>query len=178
VCTDCHVALVPDPPEGSRYEEVLAAEKTGSDFDASEYESLEPVCVYVATAIIQAEIVLSTLKAYEVRAFIAGTGMEQWSEAGGIGQITRAPGPLNQMRIMVHPDDEETAREIIRMADREMAADFNEPDEEALSRPRWRVDAEANRKTLRGVGIFMLLFLPSVGLAWVLLALIGAMWPG
>ena len=87
-CSDCDVALVPGPPP-AQDESAIATVPT--------FESIEPVCVHIAAARIDADIVVATLKAHEIRAFAAGTGLEYYSDAGALGQVTRFPGPLNSI---------------------------------------------------------------------------------
>ena len=119
LCADCEVELVESLPEElmPRFDEAVGG------FRAGDYETLEPVPVISVTSRIDGEIVLSALRSAGLRAYLAGTGIEYVSEAGGIGQITRAPGPLNDIRVMVHPDDVDEAREIIAAANPPSSSD-------------------------------------------------------
>ena len=116
------------------------------------WEDVEPVLVHTAAATIDAELIVATLRAHDVRAFASGTGAELFTEAGGIGQATRIPGPLNSIRIMVHPDDEETARDILA------AAEEVGPDPEATLPPpaKWSLDETKRRRAVRFVAILLL----------------------
>jgi Putative prokaryotic signal transducing protein len=146
ICSDCQVALVPgEPPE------TLMPADPG--FSVDEYDRAEPVCVLVEAATVDAEITVSALRNYGIRAYAAGTGMEAWSEAGGIGQITRVPGPLNEIRIMVHPDDLSRARQIINLANLEV-----EPEPPRISGEDavWRVDRAKRKRVLRAIALFLL----------------------
>ena len=79
----------------------------------NEWQSLEPVVVHTAANTVDAQLILGLFTSNGIRAFIAGTGAETYTEAGQIGQMTGVPGPLNEIRIMVHPDDELEARAIL-----------------------------------------------------------------
>lgn len=125
-CHDCQVALVDDLPEESR----------------EEWESVEPVVIHTAAAVIDAELIVGTLRAHGIRAFAAGTGAEFFSDAGQIGQLTRVPGPLNAIRIMVHPDDEEDARSLL--VTREEGA----PDDDDYGPAKWNLDPVRSRRVL------------------------------
>ena len=116
------------------------------------WDDAEPVLVHTAAATIDADLIVATLRAHDVRAFAAGTGAEIFTEAGGIGQATRIPGPLNSIRIMVHPDDEEQAREVLA------AAEENVPDPEATLPPpaKWSLDETKRRRAVRVVSIILL----------------------
>lgn len=165
-CSDCDVELIEasapedDPP--ALYEQPKR-------FARSDYSEVEPVAVFRAPSQINAEIVLSALRAAGVRAYMAGTGLEAWTEAGGVGQITRVPGPLNDIRIMVHPEDEEDARGIIAQADGESVQDemtrtalaASDPGEDGMGAtedsPHWRTDSVRNRGVVRTLAVFLLI---------------------
>ena len=117
-----------------------------------EWEDVEPVAVHTAAATIDADLIVATLRGSDVRAFAAGTGAEIFTEAGGIGQATRIPGPLNSIRIMVHPDDEERAREVLALAEEDV------PDPEATLPPpvKWSLDETRRRRVVRIGAIFLL----------------------
>jgi Putative prokaryotic signal transducing protein len=156
VCTDCHVALVPDAPEGIDYEGLTPEERRDkSILDVDDYQRVEPVCVHIADAIIDAEIVLAALKANGIRAFTAGSGLELYTGAGAIGQMTRAPGPLNSMRILVHPEDEEAALEIIAEAESH-EVDVDPSEYAPLERPPLRLDRERRKRIGRIVAVLLL----------------------
>ena len=143
-CLDCDVELVEDLPV--------------EEPEPYVFERTEPVCVWVATAVIDAELVVVSLRAHEVRAFAAGTGLEFFSEAGAIGQVVRLPGPLNSIRIMVHPDDEDAARAFLATP----APAEPEPYDEALPPPRWTVDPDARRRAVKISALVLLL----TGVPW------------
>ncbi len=113
-------------------------------------KSNEPVAIHTAAASIDAEVIVATLRAHDVRAFIAGTGAEVWTEAGGIGQATRIPGPLNSIRIMVHPDDVDLAREILDVE--KPAAD----PEATLPATKWSLDETRRKRVVRIVAVVLL----------------------
>ena len=103
-CPECDVELVDElPTAGSE-----------DSFDPDDFSLVDPVCVHTEAARSDAEVALSMLRAYGLRAYLAGSGLEQFSAAGSFGQMTRMPGPLNSIRIMVHPDDAPTARDLLR----------------------------------------------------------------
>jgi hypothetical protein len=163
VCTDCHVALVPDAPEGIDYEGLTPEEKSDKPrFDPGRFERLEPECVYVVTAPPLAQLVLSAFRAHGIKAFAAGSGVEQWEEAGNVGQIARAPGPFNSTRIMVHPDDWEDARALVLHAEQQDVED--EDDDYISTRPAWRVDRRSHRRVRRIFAFTWLLFLSPTAL--------------
>ena len=118
----------------------------------------EPVLVHTAAAVIDAEVIVAALRAHDIRAFIAGTGAEVWTEAGGIGQATRVPGPLNSIRIMVHPEDEERAREVLAAADQSASDDEASVAETAEPLPptRWSLDETKRKRVVRIVAIVVL----------------------
>ena len=116
------------------------------------WESVEPVRVHTAAAVIDAELIVASLRASGVRAFAKGTGAEVFTEAGGIGQMTRIPGPFNEIGIMVHPDDEMQARQVLADAERSTP----EP-EEASASPNWLLDPVNRRRSLKVVAIVILL---------------------
>lgn len=114
--------------------------------------SEEPVQVYTATAAVDADLIVSMLRAHDVRAFSKGTGSEFFTEAGAIGQMTRAPGPLNDIRIMVHPDDEMAAREILA------STAASEATEEPSGTPtRWALDPVKRSRAMKVVAVVLLL---------------------
>ena len=119
-----------------------------------EFEQAEPVVVFVEAAAIDAEITVAALRNQGVRAFVAGTGLDQWSMAGGIGQMTRVPGPLNEFRIMVHPDDLDRARRAIDLAQSE--APEPEPPQLTGEEAVWRVDRAKRKRVMKGVALFLL----------------------
>ena len=173
-CADCGVTLVDAAaPEDDR----RRANEYSRPFRASDYETIDPVRVATVPSRINAEIILSALRSADLRAFIAGTGMEAWSDAGGIGQITRVAGPLNDIRIMVHPDDEDEAREIIASAGDVVAPESDEDDRLAESdpgadgmgpvgdRPTWRTDGPRNRSVIRAFALFMIVPILAGGLS-------------
>ena len=139
-CHDCQVPLVDELPEESR----------------EEWEHVEPVVVHTASAVIDAELIVATLRASEVRAFYAGTGGEFFSDAGQIGQMTRIPGPLNEIRILVHPDDEERAREVLAAADEAAAEEMAADPEETLPATRWTLDQAKRKTAIRVVAVLVL----------------------
>ena len=146
ICADCQVDLLPgEPPE--------TLKPVPPGFNVEEYMGAEPVCVLIEAATVDAEVTVSALRNYGIRAYAAGTGLEAWSGAGGIGQITRVPGPLNEIRIMVHPDDLERARQIIDLADLE---DEPEPPRISGEDAVWRVDRAKRKRVLRAIALFLL----------------------
>ena len=175
VCSDCEIELVESLPE----ELVPGSHEADIEFRAGEYEMLEPVPVISVTSRIDGEIVLSALRSAGLRAYLAGTGVEYISEAGGIGQITRAPGPLNDIRVMVHPDDAEDAREIIAAANPPSSSDevqkaLDEGEDASFSgeedgmawdeeeggddRPAWPVDPVKRKRAVRGLAAWYIFF--------------------
>ena len=149
ICSDCQVALLdglppapPDPDPDARM-----------NWD-QQFDQTEPVCVLIGAVAIDAEITVAALRSQGVRAFAAGTGLDQWSEAGNVGQMTRVPGPLNEFRIMVHPDDLNRAHRAIDLAQ----AESLEPDPPELTGEEavWRVDRAKRKRVLRGIAVFML----------------------
>ena len=118
-------------------------------------EEAEPVCVLVEASQIDAEVTVSALRGYGIRAFAAGTGMEAWSGAGGIGQMTRVSGPLNEIRIMVHADDLERARQIIDPA----GVDEYETEPPRLTGEdiAWRLDRAKRKRVLRAIALFLII---------------------
>ena len=136
-CHDCRVPLVDELPEEL----------------PEEWQHIEPVVIHTAAAVIDAELIVGTLRANDVRAFAAGTGAETWTGAGQIGQMTRIPGPLNSIRIMVHPDDVEDARAILSQAAL--------PDEvESDNTPsRWTLDPVVRKRILWIVAVVLLLMI-------------------
>ena len=152
ICSDCQVALVPGAPAGKTTPKETAPDI--SSVDADEFGRAEPVCVLIEAAIIDAEITVNALRSHGVRAFASGTGMEVMSEAGAIGQMTRVRGPLNEIRIMVHPDDVERAHEIIDFA--AAAVDDREPPHIPGEDAVWRVDKAKRKRVLRTVALFLL----------------------
>ena len=138
-CRDCRFPLVDERPQRS-LEELT-----------KEWQHIEPVIVHTAAAVIDAEVILATLRAYDIRAFIAGTGAEVWTDAGGIGQATRIPGPLNSIRIMVHPDDADRAGEILDSAEQPRA------DAEATLAPtKWSLDEVRRKRVIKIVAVVLL----------------------
>ncbi len=134
-CHDCRVPLVDELPEEL----------------PEEWEHIEPVVIHRAATVIDAELIVGTLRANDVRVFAAGTGAELYTEAGQIGQITGIPGPLNEIRIMVHPEDEERAREVLAGVDEQV------PDPEDLLTPsKWNLDAQRRRTAIRVVAVIIL----------------------
>lgn len=112
---------------------------------------MELVHIHTAAAVIDAELIVGTLRARGIRVFAKGTGSETFTEAAGIGQMTRIPGPLNDIRIMVHPDDEMEAREILADADRSV------PDvEPSVSSGAWLLDPANRRLALRVFAVVIL----------------------
>jgi hypothetical protein len=173
-CAECGVTLVDTPaPEHDHPRSI----EHPRPFQASDYETIDPVRVATVPSRINAEIILSALRSADLRAFIAGTGMEAWSDAGGIGQITRVAGPLNDIRIMVHPDDEAEAREIIASAIEVDVPEFDEDDQLGESepgsdgmrpvgdRPTWRTDGPRNRSVIRAFALFMIVPILAGGLS-------------
>ena len=188
-CADCDVELVESDP-------FQTFEPSGESvpYDPKAYESVEPVKVFSAPSRINAEIVLSALRASDLRAYIAGTGIEHWSDGGGIGQMMGVVGPLNDFRIMVHPDDVDEAHEIIAAAlgapdevdppdatidksgvDAEAHLDGVEvvgPQGETIGvigdRPAWRTDRTRNRSVVRAVAILLLVPMIVGALAWLI----------
>jgi hypothetical protein len=177
-CADCGVALVDAPaPE----DDPSRPYEPSSRFDPSDYESVELVRVLTAATQIQAEVVLSALRSADLRAYIAGTGMEAWTQAGNIGQLTGVPGPLNDYRIMVHPDDEDEAREIIASAsgqavdfeldedEEQTALDASDPGSDGMGplgdRPAWRMEPRRNSSLVRALALFMIFSMLLTGLA-------------
>lgn len=163
-CSDCGTDLVDRLPE-----EASSEDGEPEWFRPKDFDQLEPVCVLIVPSRMNGEVVLSALRSAGVRTYMAGTGLEYWSEAGGIGQITRAPGPLNEVRIMVHPDDEDEARDIVRAAAHEDGSEYvglTGPEAEdsleaavadrAWTRPRWRVDPRRRRWVVRGLAAWYL----------------------
>lgn len=177
-CGDCGVALVDAPaPE----DDPSRPYEPNSRFDPSAYDSFEPRRVFTGATNMQAEIVLSALRSAGLRAYIAGTGMEAWTQAGNIGQLTGVPGPLNDYRIMVHPDDEEEAREIIDSAsgqavdfeldedEEQFALDASDPGSDGMGplgdRPAWRMQSRRTSSLVRALALFMILSMLLTGLA-------------
>ena len=115
ICPDCNVALVPDQSSDA-VQEALGPDR----FDPDDYDSLEPVCAYSTPSHMRAEVVLSVFRSNDVRAFVAGPGMEGYTGSGGLGD------PLSLYRIMVHPDDVEDARQILE--EKEQAIDQEDPE--------------------------------------------------
>ena len=152
ICPDCQVALVPGAP-GDKPTPRETAPDIGS-INAGDFGRAEPVCVLIEAAIIDAEITVNALRSYGVRAFASGTGLEVMSEAGAIGQMTRVRGPLNEIRIMVHPEDVERAHEIIDFA--AAAVDDREPPHIPGEDAVWRVDKAKRKRVLRTIALFLL----------------------
>lgn len=147
-CSDCLVDLQPGPPPEPESGERL-------DFRwQEEFGDAEPLCVLIEARIVDAEITVNALRHRGVRAFAAGTGLEQWSEAGGFGQMTGVPGLLNEIRIMVHPDDFKIAQRVIDDA-RNVEL---EPDPPVIpgDEAAWRVDRGKRKRVLKAIAIFLL----------------------
>ena len=138
-CPDCNVDLVAELPEESKE-------------PREEWESVEPVRIHTAAAVIDAELIVASLRASGIRAFAKGTGAEVFTEAGGIGQMTRIPGPLNEIGIMVHPEDEAQAREILAEAE----SSTPEPEEAEAPQGGWLLDPVNRRRSLKIVAIIVL----------------------
>lgn len=135
ICHGCQVALVDRPPQDPVHP----------------WESIEPVVIHTAAAVIDADLIVGLLNANGVRAFAAGTGAEVWTGAGQIGQMTRIPGPLNAIRIMVHPDDVDDARAILdQPAASVVAGDYDFP-------RRWALDPVIRHRILWIVAVVLLL---------------------
>ena len=149
LCSDCQVELMEGPPPPTQN----PGPETGLEWD-QEFDSTEPVCVLIEATAVDAEITVAALRSQGVRAFAEGTGLDQWSVAGNIGQMTRVRGPLNEFRIMVYPDDLNRARRAIDLAQ----AEPSEPEppyitgEEAV----WRVDRAKRKRVVKGVAVFLL----------------------
>jgi Putative prokaryotic signal transducing protein len=82
---------------------------TRSREPSSDY--VEPVCVRSVLSRIQADLIVEALKASGVRVFAAGSGLEGYYGGGGL------PGGLTDIRIMVHPDDVDVARQVLAEAE-------------------------------------------------------------
>jgi hypothetical protein len=109
--------------------------------------------VHVAATRLDADLVVSMLQAHEVRAFAAGTGAEQWTEAGNLGTFARVPGPLNSIRVLVHPDDEDDARALLH--------DDSEPDAdedlEVAGSESWRLSPPRYTRVRRALAWYLLI---------------------
>ena len=113
-------------------------------------DSREPVVVRTVANTVEAELILGLLTSNGVRAYVAGTGAETYTEAGQIGQMTRVPGPLNEIRIMVHPDDAIDARAIL--------SDEAPVQVEAGEIPgRWTTDPDKRARVVKIVAVIVLL---------------------
>lgn len=147
-CSDCLVALQPGPPP-----EPEADDRSRLAWQ-EEFGDAEPLCGLIEARVIDAEITVNALRHRGVRAFAAGAGLEQWSDAGGLGQITGVDGPLNEIRIMVHPDDFRIAQRVIDDA-RNVELEPDPPvipGEEAA----WRVDRGKRKRVLKAIALFLL----------------------
>lgn len=149
LCSDCLVALQPGPPPEPEADDLsrLAWHE--------EFGDAEPLCVLIEARVIDAQITVNALRDRGVRAFAAGTGLEQWSVGGGIGQMTGAPGPFNEIRIMVHPDDFTIAQRVIddtRNVELEPDPPVIPGDEAA-----WRVDRGKRKRVLKAIALFLLI---------------------
>ena len=151
-CSDCLVDLQP----GSSPEPELDDRPEFSWKE--EFGDAEPLCVLIEARVVDAEITVNALRHRGVRAFAAGTGVE-WSEPGGIGLMTGETGSLNEIRIMVHPDDFTIAQRVIDDArNRELEPDPPViPGEEAA----WRIDRGKRKRVLKAIAIFLLVPLLS-----------------
>lgn len=148
-CSDCLVDLQPGPPPDPQ----VGDHRPGLRWK-EEFGDAEPLCVLIEARVVDAEITVNALRNRGVRAFAAGTGMEQWSEPGGIGQMTGAPGPLNEIRIMVHPDDFTIAQRVIDDArNRELESD---PPVIPGDELEWRLDRGKRKRVVKGIAIFLL----------------------
>ena len=112
----------------------------------------EAVHIHTATARIDADLIVSMLEAHGIRAFQKGTGSEVFTEAGAIGQMTRLPGPLNDIRIMVHPDDEMEARRVLAAT-----SEAPGPVEIETGSGRWAVDPVKRGRALKIFAIVLLI---------------------
>ena len=111
----------------------------------------EAVHIHTATARVDADLIVSMLQAHGIRTFQKGTGSEVFTEAGAIGQMTRAPGPLNDIRIMVHPDDEMEARRILAAG-----AETPEVEEAGSGSGGWALDPTKRRRAMKVVALVLL----------------------
>jgi hypothetical protein len=158
-CSECSTELLPGP--SPHYDEPAARVVKGEGY----YVRLEPVCVLILPSEIDGVIAETALRAYGVRVFAAGTGVERWTEAGNVGRITRTWGPLNDVRIMVHPDDVQAAGDLLH------APPLEAPEETGLPRASWRVDVRKRRRVLR-VLVFVWATPSFLGLGYWILAIL------
>ena len=112
--------------------------------------SVEPVVVHIAASTVDAQLILGMLTSNGIRAFLAGTGAETYTEAGQIGQMTGIPGPLNEIRIMVHPEDAADARAIL-----EESAPV-EPDTGDIP-ARWATDPAKRARAVKVIAVIVLI---------------------
>ena len=157
-CSDCGVELVDElPPEPAPEERYPAIDPLHPDYvyRKEDWIQAEPVCVHTSAAPIDADVIVGLLHSHGLRAFAAGSGMHHLSEAGGIGQMARVPGPLNSIRIMVHPEDAASARELIATVDQEPQVDLTAADIEDSQTP-WRFSHEKRKRTNRVIAAFLL----------------------
>ena len=121
-CSDCDVELVDEPPAADEDEENFAVlDPLHPDYAYRESDwvgDVEPVVVYHASRDMDAEVVLSVLRAHELRAFASKTGLHSSHGGGG-------PGP--SIPIWAHPDDAEAARELLRYSELTGAQTWDEP---------------------------------------------------
>ena len=147
-CWDCQEALVDDePPELAdpatlkpTFQERVAVFRTGRRIDA--------------------ELVRSRLEADGLDARIWSGGLGPWRLEAALTEVTGVPSAFNAHQVVVHPDDEDRAREVLAEAvpDRvdDDAVAFDEGDAALLSflRKRWMLLAFA---------VFMLLLVIVYG---------------
>jgi hypothetical protein len=133
VCSDCGVELVDEQPVQVEEEHFPALDPRHIDYVYRESDwvrNLEPVCVKVVNDEMEAEVILSVFRAHELRAFPAGRDRYLHQ-----GMLAAPPGLGGAgIRIMVHPDDVDAARELLALADEagvEEFADYGEDDIDA-----------------------------------------------
>lgn len=174
-CFDCDVELVDEPPAADEEEKEHFAvlDPLHPDYVYRESDwvaGLEPVVVYESIRDIDAELVLSVLRAEGLRAFSAGTGLLS-TYGSALGH-----GGTSSIRIMVHPEDVTEARALL-LRGFEPSSDqaaFEEGEDEYGDDGEDR--ESVGRRTTRSVALFVLLFgfLPGAfALEWLLDKLLG-----
>ena len=122
-CSDCHLPLVDEPPEGPVRKPGLGGK---IPFDPGEVARLVPV--YVADRF-QGDVVRSVLEGSGIPAIVLKEG---YAEAYPINV-----GAIGEGRVMVREEDLERANEILETALGGEAGLEEDPDEEPYDRPVW-----------------------------------------
>ena len=131
LCSDCGVELVDQPPAPEEEEHFPALDPRHIDYVYREGDwagGLEPVCVKVVKDEMESEIILSVFRAHQLRAFAEG-GPNRFVHHGPV--VTPEAIGLGRIRILVHPGDADSARELLELADEaaeEEAFDYSDDD--------------------------------------------------